>query len=140
MKLIIIITINIEKKKKFVQNLKWATAHLSSRRGRWARGRVAGGWARAGSGTARALQAKGARACGAGGAQARGMRGAHGRRGAGAGRAQGTWQARGLGAGRAAGRWARGRQALGARGARGLGAWAGLGQCTRCTRPIFDPF
>ena len=44
---------------------------------------------------------------------------------------------------RAAGRWARGargRQALGARGARGLGAWAGLGQCTRCTRPIFDPF
>ena len=24
--------------------------------------------------------------------------------------------------------------------ARGLGAWAGLGQCTRCTRPIFDPF
>ena len=52
--------------------------------------------------------------------------------GAGAGERQG--------AGRAAGRWARGRQALGARGARGLGAWAGLGQCTRCTRPIFDPF
>ena len=24
--------------------------------------------------------------------------------------------------------------------ARGLGAWAGLGQCTRCIRPIFDPF
>ena len=41
------------------------------------------------------------------------------------------------GAGRAAEHWARGRQAL---GARGLGAWAGLGQCTRCTRPIFDPF
>ena len=44
---------------------------------------------------------------------------------------------------RAAGRWphgARGRQALGARGVRGLGAWAGLGQCTQCTRPIFDPF
>ena len=62
------------------------------------------------------------------------------RQGAGraAGRALGSRQA---GAGRAAGRrWARGRQALGARGARGLGAWAGLGQCTRCTRPIFDPF
>ena len=38
---------------------------------------------------------------------------------------------------RAIGSWARGRQAL---GACGLGAWAGLGQCTRCTRPIFDPF
>ena len=38
---------------------------------------------------------------------------------------------------RAAGCWARDRQAL---GARGLGAWAGLGQCTRCTRPILDPF
>ena len=24
--------------------------------------------------------------------------------------------------------------------ARGLGVGAGLGQCTRCTRPIFDPF
>ena len=97
--------------------------------GRWARGRVVGGWARAGSGTARALQATGARACGAGGAQARGVRGVRGRWGAGAGRAQGTRQARGLGAGRAARPWARGRQAL--------GAWAGLGQCTR---PIFAPF
>ena len=65
-------------------------------------------------------------------------------------RASGSWaqaQAGGKalgarqGAGRAAGRrWACGRQALSARGARGLGAWAGLGQCTRCTRPIFDPF
>ena len=69
--------------------------------------------------------------------------GAGGRQGA--GRAAGRW-ARGRalgarqGAGRAAGRWARGRQALGARGARGLGAWADLGQCTRCTRPISDPF
>ena len=63
------------------------------------------------------------------------------RRGA---QASGSWAALGArqlsGAGREAGRWARGRQALGARGARGLGAWAGLGQCTRCTRPIFDPF
>ena len=71
--------------------------------------------------------------------------GAGGRQGA--GRAAGPWaRGRALGAlqagtGRAAGRrWARGRQALGARGARGLGTWAGLGQCTRCTRPIFDPF
>ena len=71
--------------------------------------------------------------------------GARGR--AAAGRAAGRWA---LGARQAgAGRWARGRQALGAgraagrrwaRGAHGLGAWAGLGQCTRCTRPIFDPF
>ena len=53
---------------------------------------MAGGWARrarTGSGTARALQATGARVCGAG-----------------AGLAQGTRQARGLGAGRAA--WALG--------------------------------
>ena len=63
------------------------------------------------------------------------------RTGAGAGARQGA-------GGRRAGRaqqW-RGRRAawaLGARPgrwARGLGAWAGLGQCTRCTRPIFDPF
>ena len=42
MKLIIIIIINIEKKKKFVQNLKWATAHLSRRLGRWGAGLGAG--------------------------------------------------------------------------------------------------
>ena len=54
--------------------------------------------ARAGSGTARALQATGARACGAGAGR--------GRRGASVGRAQVTRQARGLGAGRAA--WAPG--------------------------------
>ena len=110
MKLIIIIIINIEKKKN-LQNLKWATAHLSRRlgagarrRGRWgaglgagcwARGRVAGGWARAGSGMTRALQATGARACGAGGGRVRGARQAGRRR----------W-ARGLGAGHAA--WAPG--------------------------------
>ena len=34
--------------------------------------------------------------------------------------------------------WQRQGAGLGIR--RGLGAWAGLGQCTRCTRPIFDPF
>ena len=55
-------------------------------------------------------------------AGARGARLAGRRRGACAGRAAG-----GLGA--RPGRWAR-----------GLGARAGLGQCTRCTRPIFDPF
>ena len=32
------------------------------------------------------------------------------------------------------------RMALGARRARDLGARAGCGLCTRCTRPIFDPF
>ena len=55
---------------------------------------MAGGWARrarAGSGTARALQETGARACGAGGGRRAG-------RVAGAGLAQGTRQARGLGA------------------------------------------
>ena len=32
------------------------------------------------------------------------------------------------------------RQARGARAAWALGARTGLGMCTRCTRPIFDPF
>ena len=85
------------------------------RQGRWARqqalGRAGtaracsdGRRARAGSGTARALQATGARACGAGGgrragrmaggAQARGVRGARGRMGAGAGRAAGAMPGR----------------------------------------------
>ena len=36
-------------------------------------------------------------------------------------------------------RGARGRQVLGARGTHCLGARAGLGLCTRCTRPVFDP-
>ena len=39
------------------------------------------------------------------------------------------------GAGRMAGR----AQARGARGERGLGARAGFGLCTRCTRPVFGP-
>ena len=43
--------------------------------------------------------------------------------------------------GRAAGRGRRAAGALGVgRWACGLGARAGLGQCIRCTRPIFDPF
>ena len=45
---------------------------------------------------------------------------------------------------RRCGRWAlagaHGALGVGARPGRGLGAWAGLGQCTQCTRPIFDPF
>ena len=67
------------------------------------------------------------------------------RQGAGLGirRAQGRWgtgaRARGLGRAAGAGRAGHAGQA-GALGARGLGAWAGLGQCTRCTWPIFDPF
>ena len=46
---------------------------------------------------------------------------------------------------RAAGSGARGVYSRGATGARpghwarGLGARAGLGLCTRCTRPVFDP-
>ena len=63
---------------------------------------------------------------------------------------QGAWQGRA--AGRARGRGARGRQvqaggrragsaghARPGRWARGLGARAGLGLCTRCTRPVFGP-
>ena len=75
------------------------------------------------------------------------------------------WQRQGAGLGirRAQGRWARQQARTGALGHRcacwgagpcsgrlgvwqsaghacGLGAWAGFGQCTRCTRPIFDPF
>ena len=132
----------------------------------WAcQARAAGGleraWlaGRAGARRASVLGSAGGRRTSAGG-----RTGASGRTGAGRrarARASGNWaqeQADGRalgarqGAGRPAGRWARGR-ALGAlqgagraagrrwaRGARGLGAWAGLGQCTRCTRPIFDPF
>ena len=53
-----------------------------------------------------------------------------GARGAGArGRARSVRGRAGWAAGARPGRWAR-----------GLGAWAGLGQCTRCTLPIFYPF
>ena len=70
-----------------------------------------------------------------GGARARGGSGTAGRAGA---RAAGR---QAPAAGQQA--WARGALGVGARGARpgrGLGAWASLGQCTQCTRPIFDPF
>ena len=110
---------------------RWARAGRHGRRV-WALGvtrrqACVGGQAQVGGSNALAQRARGrARQLGAG---------AGGRQGA--GRAAGRWVGgRALGA-RQAGRWARGRQAL---GARGLGAWAGLGQCTRCTRPIFDPF
>ena len=112
-------------------------AGLGNRRaqGRWGTG-VRQSAGRAGVARTGELQAGGS----AGERQARGAR----RRAAGA-RALAGARAHGRAAARrrrrrAAGRWARGRLTLGARGARGLGAWAGLGQCTRCTRPIFDPF
>ena len=63
------------------------------------------------------------------GRQARGRRGARGARGSRRGRARSVRGRAGWAAGARPGRWAR-----------GLGAWAGLGLCTRCTRPIFDPF
>ena len=114
-----------------------------------------------GLGTGRWLGAQGARR-----ARRRGAGHAGGTLGAQAGRwarrrqarARGrARQARGRVHGRAVGRagartagngvqGARGVSSRGAAGARpgrwalGLGAWAGLGLCTRCTRPIFDPF
>ena len=128
MKLIIIIIINIEKKN--VQNLKWATAHLSRRLGagarrreRWGAGLGAGSWARgrvAGAGRAwarrRALQA--VRRPGAGRSGCAGVRSRRGARQA------------GRTSGRRTGRQVRGRQAhgacaagalLGARSSRGTG-------------------
>ena len=62
--------------------------------------------------------------------QAARARGALGRgHGSRHGRAQSTRGWAGWAAGARPGSWAR-----------GLGARAGLGQCTRCTRPIFDSF
>ena len=89
--------------------------------GRWAL--VSGRWQERTGAQAAAARARGARA---------------GVGAAGRGRARGAaWQGararRQLGGKRARGR---AQQAW----ARGLGAWAGLGLCTRCTRPIFDPF
>ena len=59
------------------------------------------------------------------------------------GRRRGGARARaGSGTAGRAGSWAAGARAAGQQAwARGLGvAWAGLGQCTQCTQPIFDPF
>ena len=85
----------------------------SSSTGRaWARGRALQAARRAGVGH------WSTRACAEGGVQAGAQAGAQGR-------ARGSKGARGVWPGR----WAR-----------GLGAWVGLGLCTWCTRPIFDPF
>ena len=101
--------------------------------GRWAGVRGALGWrawgARQGRAVGVARGRQGARAAGAQGGRCSGSRraGARGMRGRGAaGRAELERHRR----------CARGH----ARPGRGLGAWAGLGQCTRCTRPIVDPF
>ena len=61
--------------------------------------------------------------------RAGGRRADGGVRGSRRGRARSVRGRAGWAAGARPGRWAR-----------GLGAWAGLGLCTRCTRPIFDPF
>ena len=144
-------------KKFWVQNLKWATAHLSRRLGagqaQGARGACVGSagarWARGGRhdrrawalGVARRQACMGARA-GTGRRQQR-ARGRARQLGAGAGGRQG--------AGRAAGRWARGRQGTGraagrrwVRGARA--AWApglALGSALGALGPFsirFDSF
>ena len=68
--------------------------------------------------------------------QARRRLGERGARGAQAGGRRGRAGRRATGGECAAGRrWARG-----ARAAWALGARAGCGLCTRCTRPFFDPF
>ena len=125
---------------------------------------------RLGSWAGRWARLLGVQALGARGALRRACVGARARAqvGAGAlGHAGRSWQAGGrrAGAGKCAdtgGRGARDRRRLGRRAgrarqgaaagasaraavlagrwARGLSARAGLGQCTRCTRPIFDPF
>ena len=84
-----------------------------------------------------AQQGRAGRAAGARGARGRGARDARHERQT-HGRASGD-TAEGLLRHGASARSARGHARPG-RWARGLGAWAGLGQCTQCTRPIFDPF
>ena len=128
-----------KKKKNFMVQKLRATAHLSRQV------ELGAGWARAGVARGRGAGALGGMGAGALGGTGAGARGA-GARGRAAGRAGGRRAdggARGSRRGRA--RSVRGRAgwAAGARPgrwARGLGAWAGLGLCTRCTRPIFDPF
>ena len=94
-------------------------------------------WARAGCAWGAQVAAERSRrwALGERALQARGARSRSGRRACGKrpGRAR---------QGAAAGAGARGARGAGLAGrqARGLGPWAGLGLCTRCTRPIFDPF
>ena len=96
-------------------------------------GRRVGCWARARAGRAGVgwRQAQACRqVCGSRRADTAGKRGARV-----AGRGSRRWHARSV-RGRAS--WVAG--AGPGRWARGLGARAGLGQCTRCTWPIFDPF
>ena len=109
---------------------------------RWALGRRwARGWARrhdtglahvgrswGAQADARAREACRRQAAGKGGTGVRAL-GSRGR----AEQAAGARQRRGR-------RAAEARQARGARAAWALGARTGLGMCTRCTRPIFDPF
>ena len=86
-------------------------------------------WAGVGAGRAGGMGAGalGGTGAGAQGVGARGARAAE--RGSRRGSALNVRGRAGWAAGARPGRWAR-----------GLGAWAGLGQCTRCTRPIIDPF
>ena len=128
-------------KKFWVQNLKWATAHLSRRLGAGQR-RGALGWGagRAQAGTAGVLGRWAWRASRRAWARGQAQAGGSSAR---AQRARGRARQLGAGARGAAGRGNRRGRARGARPGRGwaLGAaWAGLGQCTRCTRPIFDQF
>ena len=93
---------------------RWADAGRAGRAwgARGAPGARAQAWALS-AGRAGVLQACGPRRAQAGEQQARGARGARGARAA---------------------------AGAGAREACGLGARAGCRLCTRCTRPIFDPF
>ena len=109
----------------------WAQAGVQGARGRRACVRRAGVARERGAG---ALGGMGAGALGGTGAGARGA-GARGREDGGA---RGARAAVGAGARGACGAGPAGRQTRGL-GA-GRAAWADLGQCTRCTLPIFDPF
>ena len=104
------------------------------RRGRWGAGLGAGALGR------RAWGARQGRVVGV--ARGRGARQA----GRASGRCAGGWHAGARGM-RGRARGARGRGAVGRAECERpctawawLGAWAGLGQCIRCTWPIFDPF
>ena len=128
-----------KEKKKIGTEPGWATAQLSLELGA---GQALGarGWADC------AQQALGERACWACQAPAAGGCERAWRAGLACWGAQGSRRtgAGGRARARASGSWAQaqaGGRALGARQAGvGRAAWAGLRQCTRCTRPIFDPF
>ena len=128
-----------------VTGRSWALGAAGTRRGRWARagrhGRQQGArsagrraWARR---QVRGRQAQVGARQQAGACEARRRQQRAGAERAG-GRAAGTWgkQARGARQDTAAGAGAR----PGHGWERSLGARVGWGLCTRCTRPIFDPF